>query len=100
MLTLCYDIILKISENISDCEKIYLSMASKWMHIIKYKFQFIELVHVNKINLLPYFDNFENVEISSTTTKIPKNVIYVHLLTNKRKIPPFVTHLTFDDGFD
>jgi len=94
------DIIIKISEKLKDKEKIYLSMVSIKFNKIKYKMRYTELVTIAKIESLPYFDNFENVEISNIILKCPKNAKYIHLLSNQINILPCVTHLTFDDNFN
>jgi len=100
MLTMCHDIILKISESLTDCEKIYLTAATKILNGLKYKMRFYEKIHVDRIIDLLYFDNFENVEISSAERTCPKFVKHIHYLAETADIPPFVTHLKFHRNFN
>jgi hypothetical protein len=89
-------------------------MTSKMMDSLKYKFIYDKKMNIDKIQYLPYFDNFKCVKISSDTNIYPKYAKSVYLSirvdegyspligqmmgyfrTNK-DIPAFVTHLDFD----
>jgi len=74
MLTLHKDVIINISNKLSNREKIMWSATSKYMDMIKYKFIYHDKVHVDKIADSSYFDNFECVGINSATIKCPKRV--------------------------
>jgi len=88
--------VLRISEELTSREKIYLTMTSKQMDTLKYKFIYKQKVKIYDIIGLPYFDNFECVDVLTSTTKCPKAAKYVHLYTLVQKFPPFVTHLFYD----
>jgi len=106
MLSVCEDIILKISKLLTDKEKISFSATIISINRLKHKFIFQEKTNMGQIKYLPYFDNFEFVEISDIMytanfiTHFPKNMKYVHFRTCNTCIPPFVTHLTFGDHFN
>jgi len=96
MLAVYPEIILKISEELTDHEKINFSMITKQMDKFKHKFKYGEKISISKITNLSYFDNFENIVIlSHTITKYPAHTKYVHFETKYPNIPPSVTHLSF-----
>jgi len=97
MMTVYIDITLKISTELTDKEKLMLTMTSKQMDELKYKFRYQTKIDVDKISGLSYFDNFECVEISDAESICPKFAKYVYFVADTINIPPFVTHLTFDD---
>jgi len=113
------DVIIQISELLSNKEKIILTMTSKKMDEFKYKFMFREKICINKIVSLPYFNNFEYVDISNKEIindndeiKCPRNIKCVHFfvqsnfLTLSKPIFPLnvtpvgITHLIFCDFFN
>jgi len=101
MLTICADMILKISEFLTDREKITLTMVCVLMDRFKYKFTYCEKINICNTYLLPYFDNFEYVQISATPDKYPKklkHIFYEEYGNIYDDIPPSVTHLTLDWG--
>jgi len=97
MITQCNDIIFKISEYLTNKEKIYLSMTNKMIDALKRKFMYYDKIHLTKIINLPFFDNFKSVEISGAS-KLPKNVKHVYFLARFNDTPSSVTHLTFLNG--
>src|SRR5688500_6826068 len=99
MLTLPDDLILIVAEPLSDIEKIKFSMSSKILDPLKYKFIYRKKINIEHILTLPYFDNFECIELSRNQNKYPKKVKYVYFDAMTTIIPTLVTHLTFDDGF-
>jgi len=100
MLTIYTDTILKIAEFLTDREKIYLTMSSKRLDEMTYKLKYCEKIHIIKILSVPFFDNFESIEISCSLYKIPKHVKYIHHVAHDTlEIPPNVTHLTFCENF-
>jgi hypothetical protein len=94
-MTLYHDIILKICEELSDREKIYLTMTSKWMDKFKYKCRYREKICVDEIANLSYFDNFECIRLSKPTSRCPKFAKYIYFVADMTNIPPMVTHLRF-----
>jgi len=95
MAMVCTDIILKISEYLTNNEKIKLSMTSKSNDKLKYKFMYCDEIHIDKIINLSYFDNFECIRISNRKNKYPKNVKHIYFKAYSRFLPPLVTHLEF-----
>jgi len=93
MLPICEDMVLKIGTELSDREKIRLTMVSKLMNKLKYKFTYHEKVNIKKMVNLPYFDNFECIKIKYTTI-YPKNVKFIYFNAHEIDIPQYVTHLT------
>jgi len=100
MITVPIDIILKISERLTDHEKIYLTMVSTYMDNLKHKIKFTEKIGMAKIKKLKYFNNFEFVEIFDGTDECPKFVKHVYFYAITLNIPQFVTHLRFNYFFD
>jgi len=93
------DLFLKIGEYLTNKEKIALSMTSHVMDKLKYKFIYNEKVHVKKILDLSFINNFKFIDITGVTCMYPK-AKYIYLQTYDAAIPPYVTHLTFDDAFN
>jgi len=100
MVDLYDDLIIKICDELCDREKIYVTMISKRMEKIRYKCTYREKIHVRYIVALPYFDNFESVEISELISILPKCAKYIYFEADTRSIPGFVTHLKFADTFN
>jgi len=107
MLTLCYDVIQRISTFLTDKEKITLTSISKSMDTLKYKFIYHELIDVAKIEHLIYFDNFECVDLSLIKNICPKFARYVRLTSNrffdqsmKEYLPSSVIHMVFGFNFN
>jgi len=104
MLSICEDIIIQISEFLSDREKIQLMATSKLLDNLKHKFTYCDKINIIRIYQLPYFDNFECVQISSTPYKYPKNIKHIYYESLKKFtgegrdiydiIPSSVTYLT------
>jgi hypothetical protein len=119
------DAIFNIAEFLTDYEKISLSMTSIPMNKLKYIFIYRDRINFNKITHLPYYDNFEFIDLGISDAepiKFPKSVKYIycinffdiyyygvtHLLfcapfnhpMGDRSIPVTVTHLTFDSSLN
>jgi hypothetical protein len=88
------DVVIKICDGLSDSEKISLTSISSNMNKLKYKLIYCTKIDIAKIYLLPYFDNFENIEIHGNPPKFPRYVKYVHYTTFTLYIVPHTTHLT------
>jgi len=104
MMTIYYDAIFKISEFLTDEQKIKLTMTSKAMNILKYKFMYHDVTSVTKIMHLTYFDNFENVTVYDQQ-KCPKYAKHVTLISSTlqpilKNYLTCITHLIFWDHFD
>lgn len=130
MLALTDDAVLYICERLSDYAKIKLSETNKSLSNLKYKFTFYDMILVDKITHLSYFDNFQSV-IVNKCIMIPKKcknvgikvytaddlqmlqkiseskITVTHLLIKRdlndnvcKHIPSTVTHLKFIDGFN
>lgn len=112
---ICHDVFIKIAEWLSDREKLSLTTVSKLFGELKYKFIYGTKMRIEDIMLLPYFHNFESVEIYHKKNTLPKRVKYVYFkahgtnipssicppwIFDKTIIPPMATHLTFDDDFN
>jgi len=91
---------MKITNDLTDKERLMLTMTSKSLDPLKYKFIYRHRINIKMIYDLPYFDNFENIDISSTTYKLPKFAKYIHFESNNKYIPSNVTHLTFGALFN
>jgi hypothetical protein len=98
MLTIYDDIFIKMSEELTDREKIYLSMTSKQLNMLKYEFIYKQMIHVYKIFKTPYFDNFECVQVSKISTKYPKAAKQIYLRAYTPHFPPFITHLRYESN--
>jgi len=102
MLSLCEDVILKISELLTDRQKIKLTMICKIMSKFKYKMMYREKIQLHLITGLPYFDNFQRIIILNTKhTTYPKNIKNIYLepcMDFPINIP--VTHLRLGNCFD
>jgi hypothetical protein len=100
MLKLYDDLIINIGEDLTDKEKITLSMVSKKLNKFKHKFIYREQIIITKINNLSFFDNFESV-IMFNDGRYPKNVKYIYCKANTQTVIfPNITHLTFSNDFD
>jgi len=104
MLPINEDIILNISEFLTDKEKIKLTMISKLMD--KFKFAYRDKISICKITNLSYFENFENIGIYLIKNeRIPKKIKYIHFeaqtilfnIMTKNNLHG-ITHLTFGMG--
>jgi hypothetical protein len=125
MQAICDDIIIRIGYDLTNVEKLMLTMTCKSMDGFRYRFAYTEKVHINKIKSLLYFDNFEYVDISNKLTdnlghdieiKCPKNVKKVYYYVNifardfwgslcyipsiVAVTPIGITHLEFHDDFN
>src|SRR5688572_6521622 len=87
MMTLCLDTIIRISEDLSDKDKIFLTMTSKAVDGLKFVFIYKQKIGIWIIKNLPYFDNFEKVIISYNDI-VPKNAKSIYYKTGSTKVPP------------
>jgi len=94
------DVILKISEFLTDKEKITLTMASQSLDKLKYKTVYREKLHINKIKYLSYFDRFECIEIWNAEYRYPKSIKNIYFFALNGNVPSYVTHLTFGSYFN
>jgi hypothetical protein len=100
--TMYDELIIKIGNKLCDRGKIYLTMVSKKFDQFKYKFMYCRKrsIRLNKIEQVPYFDNFEFVEIFDTKNTLPKHIKNVFYGSySKKNMPPFVTYLALDYNF-
>src|SRR5687767_6775495 len=104
MLSLCCDLFLKISELLTDKEKIYLTMTCKKMDELKHKFRYHKKIDICLIRNLSYFDNFESVASFFPESKYPKHAKYIYFfysnILSDKFIPKLVTHLEFNPSFN
>jgi len=89
-----------ISNFLTDREKIYLASTSSIMDKLKFRFRYCEKIRMDKIVHLPYFNNFEFVKIHTIPPTYPRNIKFIHLLTDTSNIPPNITHLSFRRRFN
>uniref|UniRef100_A0A6C0C9Q0 F-box domain-containing protein n=1 Tax=viral metagenome TaxID=1070528 RepID=A0A6C0C9Q0_9ZZZZ len=102
------DVILKISEHLTDYEKLCIAMTSKLMDNFKYKMTYVKKIHIQRIKNKSYFDNFENIEISDPVTKCPKYVKNIYFEARTMDFSSHVkvinsckiTHLSLNDHFN
>uniref|UniRef100_A0A6C0CAG4 F-box domain-containing protein n=1 Tax=viral metagenome TaxID=1070528 RepID=A0A6C0CAG4_9ZZZZ len=106
MLALSTDIILEISNYLSDKEKIRLTTTCKLFNKLRHQMTYHRKIKLSKIRHLPYFNNFESVILSDETSKFPKAVkrieisgISIQLRSLFERIPSSVTHLAFNKNF-
>ena len=96
MQTLWPELILRISQYLSDYDKIMFSETSHEHNMYKFKFAYQDLINVIKIYALPMFENFECVLIPKRRkNKYPKNAKRVYFTREKSKVPYGVTHLVY-----
>uniref|UniRef100_A0A6C0C8Q4 F-box and FNIP repeat-containing protein n=1 Tax=viral metagenome TaxID=1070528 RepID=A0A6C0C8Q4_9ZZZZ len=95
MLTLCFDLIEKICEELSDKDKIRFMTTSNAMNELKYRFMFNEKIHIGKIESLPYYNNFINVEVDDIICNCFRN----NQCDNILQISKNVTHLTISQKY-
>jgi hypothetical protein len=82
MLTLYDELFVKISKLLADNEKIKLTATSKTIDRLKHKFMYTDKTDVRKIRNLPFFNNFEYVEIPDIIHKCPKNVKHIKFVAS------------------
>src|SRR5687768_6913366 len=100
LLKICSDVAIKISEYLSDREKLRLAMTCIMMDKLKYKFTYCEKVNIHAISELSYFDNFESIEIFSNNIRpYPKCVKHIYFEADSDIIPQLVTRLNFSSRF-
>uniref|UniRef100_A0A6C0C877 F-box and FNIP repeat-containing protein n=1 Tax=viral metagenome TaxID=1070528 RepID=A0A6C0C877_9ZZZZ len=113
------DVIIRISDELTDREKIILTLTSKSMGIFRCKFMYHEKICVDRIISLPYYDNFRCIDIrkmferpdakSFTVSDYPKYVKEVHYMIHyddyftdisAKFVLHRVTHLKFSNVFN
>src|SRR5688500_4186843 len=94
------DAFFEIGKWSDDKGKIYITMTSKLLDTLKYKFIYHERININAIKKLSYFDNFEFVIIKDVLDMRQQHTKYVYFNADTNEIPPFVTHLELDEIFD
>jgi len=94
--------ILKISKYLPDKDKIYFTMISVAVDKFKYKFIYDEEISIRKIINLPYYDNFEYVQMSDKKKfpQLPQKVKRIRTASSMITIPSSVTHLQFGFKFN
>lgn len=100
MRSICKDATLKICSFLSDQEKVYFAMIATSFSMLLSEMIYSKKVRFDAIEKLPYFDNFECVQLLHFTNKCPKFAKYVYYEASTRDIPQNVTHLTFTQGFN
>jgi hypothetical protein len=101
MITMQYlDIFFEVGKLLKDKGKMYLTMTSKLMDTLKYKFVYHRQMDIERIKGLSYIDNFECIRIANARDIRPKSAKCVYFDSRIAKVPSFVTHLTFTYGFD
>jgi hypothetical protein len=71
-------------------------MTSKMMDDLKYKFTYDEKIHIDKINMLSYYNNFINIEVDD----IICNCSQINHCDNILNVPEIVTHLTIAQRYE
>jgi hypothetical protein len=95
------DLLIKITGELSDKQKIHTSMLSKRFDSLKHKYIYTEFITFSKIKVLPYFDNFENILLDITSVVVyPICAKFIHFLASEPNVSCGITHLTFDDSFN
>jgi len=94
------DIVIRISAELEDKDKLALTMMSKRFDKLKHKMLFDKIIHVNKIAQLSYFNNFTRVEIDVENKLLPKKVKCIYFVASSDIIPWGVTHLMFAGWFN
>jgi len=92
---LCEDMIIKISELLTNKAKSRLTRISKIFDTLKHKFIYNGMININKIKNLSYFDNFKCICIKSDENIFPKHVKDIYYVLRDKYIPQHVTHLIF-----
>uniref|UniRef100_A0A6C0C8E2 F-box and FNIP repeat-containing protein n=1 Tax=viral metagenome TaxID=1070528 RepID=A0A6C0C8E2_9ZZZZ len=101
LIFVCEDIMITVAEYLDNWEKIRLSATSKLLDGLKHKFMFRNYVILTeKIEQLPYFDNFMSIGLPYVPNHCPKFAEYVSFFAKTSDIPSYVTHLYFDDEFN
>ena len=102
--TIILDIIKYICHYASDKDKIQFLSVNQKMHLLKNFVNYWDMIRVEKIQKLWYFDRFINIIVDKTCT-FPKNVkclTFGWYFNQEIKdcIPLSVTHLTFGSNFN
>jgi hypothetical protein len=91
---------IKITNQLSDKQKIYVSLISKQFDNLKFKMIYTRLISLSRIISLPYFNKFENILLDITNVTYPTSSKFIHFFANESHIPQKITHLTFTSNFN
>uniref|UniRef100_A0A6C0C806 Uncharacterized protein n=1 Tax=viral metagenome TaxID=1070528 RepID=A0A6C0C806_9ZZZZ len=95
------DLIIYISQYLSNNEKIYLSTTSSSLNSLKYEFIYDDCIAMDTVSHLSYYNNFASIKTNRLDKLFPVKMKYLHLTVDhntcdpvKNPIPNSVTHLT------
>jgi hypothetical protein len=95
------DLIIYVSQYLSNKEKIYLSMTSLSFNLLKYDFLYDESVDMHTVFHLSYYNNFMSIRATCLDKLFPTNMIHLYLVIGRdfcdpitNPVPNSVIHLT------
>src|SRR5579872_5207198 len=109
METLIDDIIITIMKFLNDNEKIRFLSLSNNLHNMKNKVHYDEIINIDVIHELSYYDMFTNVRVCKSHFKnrtiLPNSITHLTFESDVNKdinnyLPDTITHLTFGNDFN